>query len=269
MTLPISGTPAIDVHAHYGRYRRDEATPLLERCMGGDAATVTARARAANTTHTVVSPLLGLMPRGRADAHAGNEETARVVEQTPGLLQWVVVDPGDPRTYDQARRMLQTPHCVGIKIHPEEHGYPIAEHGREIFKFAADLGAVIQTHSGEPNSQPMDFTPFADELPEVQLILSHLGNSGATGTALDLQVRAIQASRHGNVFTDTSSFRSILPGLIEWAVGEIGAERVLYGTDSPLYFAPSQRARIDHAELTDRQKGLILRENARRLLRID
>ncbi|GIS63043.1 MAG: hypothetical protein CM1200mP2_52680 [Planctomycetaceae bacterium] len=57
-----------------------------------------------------------------------------------------------------------------------------------------------------------------------------------------------------------------MPQLVEWAVGEIGADRILYGTDTPLYSAEMQRARIDHAELTDDQKKLILRENAVALL---
>ena len=46
----------------------------------------------------------------------------------------------------------------------------------------------------------------------------------------------------------------------------IGADRVLYGTDTPLYFAPSQRARINYAGISDAEKLLILRENAIRLL---
>lgn len=54
--------------------------------------------------------------------------------------------------------------------------------------------------------------------------------------------------------------------LVEWAVGEIGADRILYGTDTPLYQSEMQRARIDHAELTDQHKQLILRENAVALL---
>ncbi|MFH1268112.1 MAG: amidohydrolase family protein, partial [Planctomycetota bacterium] len=104
--------------------------------------------------------------------------------------------------------------------------------------------------------------------PEVTLILAHLGNGGAAAGPMDLQVRAIQAARHDNVVTDTSSARSLTSGLIEWAVQEVGAERILYGTDTPLYFAPSQRARIDRAELTDREKRMILRDNAERLLPI-
>jgi len=78
-------------------------------------------------------------------------------------------------------------------------------------------------------------------------------------------VRAIQQSRHGNVYADTSAARSITPNLIEWAVRQVGADRVLFGTDTPLYHASMQRARIDHADLTDAVKRMILCENAERL----
>ena len=82
------------------------------------------------------------------------------------------------------------------------------------------------------------------------------------------QVRAIQQSRKGNVYADTSSARSILPGLIEWAVREVGADRVLFGTDTPLYHTAMQRTRIEHADLSDEVKRQILRDNAVRLFGI-
>lgn len=235
--------------------------------MSGDAARVVGRARAAGIRWTVVSPLLGLMPRGHSDAVAGNAEAARVVAETAGLLQWVIVDPRLPATYRQAEELLQQPRCVGIKIHPEEHIYPIAEHGRALFEFAARHQTVVLGHSSERNSLCADYVRWADEFPEVRLILAHLG----CGWDNDLthQVRGIQASRHGNVYTDTSSARSITPGLIEYAVREVGAERVLFGTDTPLYDAAMQRARIDHAELSACEKRLILHDNAARLLRLD
>jgi uncharacterized protein len=47
----------------------------------------------------------------------------------------------------------------------------------------------------------------------------------------------------------------------------VGADHILYGTDSPLYFAPMQRARIEHAEMPDEAKRSILRDNAIRVLR--
>lgn len=260
--------PAIDVHGHIGQYDQPGTDPLKERFMSGDAAVVAARARSANIRYTVVSPLRALLPRGQADAAAGNEEALQAVQATDGLLQWVVLHPGQPATVDQVREMLKSPKCVGIKIHPEEHCYRITERGRAIFELAAELRAVVISHSGEPNSMPADFVALANDFPEVTLILAHLGNSGAGGSSPELQVRAIQAARHGNMYVDTSSSQSLLPGLIEWAVGEVGAERLVLGTDTPLYFAPSQRARIEYADLSDEQKRLILWENARRILHV-
>lgn len=258
--------PAIDVHGHYGRYKQVETPPLKQQFMSGEPAAVIVRAKASHIRYTIVSPLTALMPRGSSNAFAGNLEAAQVVSQTLGLLQYVVIDPRDSRTYQQADEMLRTSLCVGIKIHPEAHCYPIAEHGRRIFEFAAERRAVVLTHSSEQNSLAADFVPLANEFPEVRIILAHIG-CGWDGDPTH-QVRAIQQCRHGNVYADTSSASSITPHLIEWAVEEIGADRVLFGTDTPLYFAPMQRARIDQADLSDEQKRLILRDNAQQILPI-
>ena len=257
---------AIDVHAHFGRYIREGLPDEIADFMTGDASVVVNRARRANTVLTIASPLDALLPRGGSDPVQGNLNAAKIVAETDGLLQYVVIDPLTPATYDQAAEMLQSPKCVGIKIHPEEHVYPIVEHGRKIFEFAAKHKAVVLTHSSEQNSQASDFMPFINDFPEVRLILAHIG-CGWDGE-LTHQVRAIQQSKHGNVFADTSSARSVTPKLIEWAVKEVGADRVLFGTDTPLYHTSMQRIRIDHADVSDADKRKILRDNAIQLFNL-
>jgi len=261
----IEQIEAIDVHGHYGRYERGNDQEVAN-FMSGDADVVVRRAREARIRLTIVSPLLGLLPRFHGDPVAGNIEAAQTVAETEGLLQYVIIDPKTPETYEQADEMLKRPKCVGIKIHPEEHGYPIRDHGKEIFEFAAERRAIMLAHSSEKNSLAADFVHFANEYPEVRLIIAHLG-CGWDGD-LTHQVRAIQQSRHGNLFTDTSSARSITPRLIEWGVREIGAERIFFGTDTPLYLSAMQRVRIDHAELSDREKRMILVDNATRLFNL-
>ena len=262
---------AIDAHAHYGKFYREGFTELRNHFFSGDVQTVLKRSQAANTDWTVVSPLLGLFPRSRSKApvEEANDEAARLVEQNDGLLQWVIIDPRRKKTYQQAEQMLKLPKCVGIKIHGEEHTYYLDEYGEEIFAFAAKHEAVMLAHSGDVHTMPMDFVPFADRHPEVKLIVAHLGHTHELSGDPTNQVRAILASRNGNIYTDTSSMKSIMPRLIEWAVEEVGAEKLLYGTDTPLYFAPNQRARIDHAEISDVQKHLILRDNAVKLLGLE
>ena len=262
-----SKTPVIDVHGHYGRYHRGQ-NAFIDQWMTADAKVVAARARDVGIDYTIVSPLAGLTPRGEADAFAGNEEAVQTVAETDGLLQWVIVNPLQPRTYQQAEELLTQPQCVGIKIHPEEHIYPIREHGAELFEFAARHSAIVLAHSGDPYSLPADFIPHADAHPNVRLILAHLGNGGGAAGDPTLQVRAIQAAQRNNVFVDTSSARSLLPGLVEWAVAEIGVERILFGTDTPVYCTSMQRARIDHAEIGDDDKDRILSLNAADLLQL-
>lgn len=259
----IKELQAIDVHAHFGRFVRGESE-LVDNWRCGDGQKVVERARLAKTRLTVVSPLKSLLPRGEPDVRGGNAEAAREVERVAGLAQWAVVDPREPKIYQQALAMLESPNCVGIKIHPEEHVYPIKERGGDIFEFAARHGLIVLSHSGQENSMPEDFVPFADEFPEVTLILAHHGCT-CDGDPSH-QVRAIQAGKHGNIFTDTSSSSNINPGQIEFAVREVGAEKVLYGTDSPLYFAPMHRVRIELAEISDEAKRLILHDNAAGLL---
>jgi hypothetical protein len=266
----VEHTLAIDVHAHYGTYAINpgEVHKLKAHFYSGDAKCVADRATAARTQWTVVSPLKSLLPTGRGQVLAGNREATSTVRKVHGLLQWIVIDPNVPKSYDQARVSLRSdPWCVGIKIHPEMHQYPIRRHGRELFEFAQEENAVIMAHSGDRLSMPLDYVPFANDFPGARVILAHLGN-GCDGDPTH-QVRAIQASRHGNIFTDTSSAQSILPRLIEWGVKQVGAEVICYGTDTPLYSASMQRARIDLADITDAQKRKILRENAVKLLGID
>ena len=237
--------------------------------MSADAGAVAARAASVDIRWTAVSPLAGLLPRNEADAVAANEVAARDVAACEGLLQWVIVHPLQLQTFEQATEFLKQPRCVGIKIHPEEHGYPIREFGTQLFEFAAQHDAVVLAHSGDPLSLPADFIGPADAFPNVKLILAHLGNGGGAAGDPTLQVAAIQKSRKGNVFVDTSSARSITPGLVEWAVSEIGAERILFGSDTPLYSVAMQRARIDSAEIDDLDKRRILWQNASDLLGIE
>ena len=255
--MRIEDIKAIDVHGHFDR---PENTSTEVELYDSGVHEVVRLASIAKTSVTIASSLMTLWPRFKADAYANNAAAAEAAAAADGLLLWVVVDPTNPKTYAQAAEILKRSYCAGIKIHPEEHGYPISEHGRDIFEFAAMHRAIVETHSGEQRSLPADFVEFANDFPEVKLILSHLG-CGWDNDATH-QVRAIQKTRHGNVFTDTSSYASIMRNLIEWAVREVGAECILYGTDTPLHHPPMYRARIDNAEMGSDEKRLILRSNA-------
>jgi predicted TIM-barrel fold metal-dependent hydrolase len=253
---------AIDVHGHFGPYDRGLKT-RTDVFMSADIDTVSRRALAADIRLTVVSAIHGLIPY-RGDAVRGNEDAVVAAERFDNIRFWTIIDPRVPASYEQSDRLLAHPRCKGIKIHPHAQEYEIREFGPAIFAFAAARDAVVLTHSGDPGSYPEDFVPFVNQYANLRLILAHLGNS--PDGSVSRQVDAIKAARNGNLFVDTSSARSIYAGLIEWAVAEIGHDRILFGTDAPLYWAAAQKARIESAEISDAAKEAILFRNAAALL---
>jgi hypothetical protein len=110
-------------------------------------------------------------------------------------------------------------------------------------------------------SDPDDIAELAARFPDVTIIAAHL----RPGT-----VRGVWAVRpHRNVTYDTSGGQPTAE-VLEEAVKLLGAERVVYGSD---VIFPSDgrdvavaRACIDDARITDRQREMILGENALRLL---
>ena len=255
---------AIDIHAHFGPYDRGMGGHA-DRLMSGDIEVVRRRANTAGIILSVVSALQALMPYG-GDVLRGNEDARRVAEEYADIRFWAVLDPRKAAIFPQVEGFLTHPRCAGIKIHPHAHFYNIRDYGDAIFAFASEHGALILTHSGDPGSYPEDFVPFANRYPNVAVVLAHLGNSD--DGSLARQVHAVKRARHHNLWIDTSSARSMVSGLIEWAVADAGPERILFGTDTPLYFAACQKARIESAEIDESAKRAILKENGSKLLRL-
>ncbi len=255
-------TGAIDVHAHYGA-SQDQTFALVDKFMSAPAEEVVERAARCGVRYTIVSSLAAIYAQTAPGILAGNTDANKQASKSQWLYHWVVLNPLLPECFEQANQMLSHPKCLGIKIHPEQHDWKITDHAEAVFKFAAERGAVVQSHSGDSKSCPLDYVQFADRYPEVTLVLSHLGH-GVNGD-VPQQVTAISKCVNHNIYTDTSSSKSIYPNLLEWAVKEIGTERILFGTDTPLYHVAMQKARVEAAQLDDSQKAMILHENALRV----
>jgi predicted TIM-barrel fold metal-dependent hydrolase len=134
-----------------------------------------------------------------------------------------------------------------------------------IVKRATDLKAVVFQHTwikvtgnlpGE--STPMELATLAARHPGAALICGHTGGDWEQG------VRAVRA--HRNVSADLAG-GDPAAGITEMAVRELGAERVIYGSDVPGRSFASQLAKVLGADVPDEAKELILAGNLKRLLR--
>ena len=206
--------------------------------------------KAAKISAVFASPFEALT--GREDTVQANGDMFRMVQDIPNLYQWVVIDPQNEDTFEQADRMLKSEKCVGIKLHPVLHKYSLEEQGEKIFSFAEKHSAIVQIH---PEKAADYILPFADAFPDVTFIMAHLGGVD--------HINAIRNAKHRNVYADTSGKASLKNMLIEYVVSQIGSDRILFGTDT--YAAGAQRGRIEYAMISQQDKDNILCNNAKRL----
>lgn len=133
-----------------------------------------------------------------------------------------------------------------------------------IIRRAAELKAVIYQHTwlkaggnfaGE--SSPLDLAELAARHPNTPLICGHTGGDWEQG------IRAVRP--HKNVFIDTAG-SDPTAGLVEMAARELGADRILYGSDCGGRSFASQIAKVTSADIPEDAKKQILGGNLRKLL---
>lgn len=129
---------------------------------------------------------------------------------------------------------------------------------------AAELKAVVLQHTwiktggnlaGE--STPMDLARLAARHPDASIACGH------TGGQWELGIRAVRP--HSNIVIDLGG-SDPTAGFVEMAVRELGAGRVLYGSDAPGRSFASQLGKVMGADIPAEARRLILGENLKRLL---
>ena len=129
---------------------------------------------------------------------------------------------------------------------------------------ATELKAIILQHTylkttgnlpGE--STPEDLAELSRRHPDATFLCGH------TGGNVPLAVPAIRNCK--NVYADLCG-SDPCAGMTELAVRELGARRVIYGSDAGGRSFASQLAKVQGADISAREKKLILGENLKRLL---
>jgi predicted TIM-barrel fold metal-dependent hydrolase len=133
-----------------------------------------------------------------------------------------------------------------------------------IIRRASELKALIFQHTwlksggnlpGE--STPQDLVELAGRHPSASFVCGHSGGDWEIG------LRAIRTSK--NISADVAgSFPTA--GFTEMAVRELGASRVVYGSDAPGRSLATQLGKVMGASISEEDRRLVLGENLRRLL---
>jgi len=194
-----------------------------------------------------------------------NDEVLRAVRQFPDrAFGFVYLNPKHTQaSLDEINRCVRDGPMVGVKLWVAVHcNSPLLD---PIVERATQLKIPIYQHTwlkitgnlpGE--STPFDLAELAARHPNATLICGHSGGDWERG------LRAIRPYK--NTLAELGG-GDPTAGVTEMAVRELGAERVLYGSDVGGRSYASQLAKVLGADIPAQSKRLILAENLKRLLR--
>jgi hypothetical protein len=194
------------------------------------------------------------------DYRQGNREVAKYVDRYKGRFRGSCVI--TPFRVDEALREIETCHkqygfvwlgefcnyMTGYKYDTPEW--------TEVMNLATRLNLVMQIHT---NTREMQY--LAENFPQTTIVFPHLG-----GSKDDIFARIEIIAKHKNANIDLSGSGIERVGILERAVKEIGADRVLYGSDFTINEPSAVIVRVKNAFLTPDDREKILFGNVQRLL---
>jgi predicted TIM-barrel fold metal-dependent hydrolase len=199
-----------------------------------------------------------------ADLRQQNDEVLAAIAKFPDRAYgFVYLSPKHVQaSLDELERCVADGPMVGVKLWVAERANAPALDA--IVERATQLKAVVFQHTwikitgnlpGE--STPMELAQLAARHPETSFICGHAGGDWEQG------IRAVRA--HKNVSIDLGGGDPVA-GVTEMAVRELGADRIIFGSDAPGRSFASQLAKVYGAEVSDEAKTKILNGNLKKLL---
>ena len=156
----------------------------------------------------------------------------------------------------------------GVKLHPDFQMFALNE------KKAFDLGEVIAAgdvplliHCGDFRynySNPEQLIPFLDKFPDLTVIGAHFAGWSMWEDATR------QLAGRQNLYVDlSSSLYALSAETANELIHAYGADKVLWGTDYPMWDSVSEMEYFKKIDLTDEERSMILYENAAKLLKLE
>jgi hypothetical protein len=221
---------------------------------------------------------LVIAPRGDLVlTRAVNDAVLQLCEKHDGFYFPVCsVHPSDG---DQALAELDRVAAGGamwVKLHPNTQDFDVADPAvTAVVRKAAGLGlpVLFDAYSPWDAGQPGKFVKLAIEVPEAKLILAH-GHGPGFSALLVYEILARYPWWPRQVWIDISATAPLLAGgpYVEqfvWVVRKVGIDRILFGSDYPLYDPRVALDAVNGLGLTQDELQAVLHDNARALLEVN
>jgi predicted TIM-barrel fold metal-dependent hydrolase len=236
--------PVIDCHAHAGTAQGLQAPWTTF----ADPEEILRRAAEAGIAKTVIFPI------SSDNFEHSNREIASICARYPNrFIGWAKHDPVKEkgRIRPMLLREVREMGLRGLKLHV--HPTP------EVLDTVAELRIPILYHPG----RVAQLDEVARDYPAIDFILAHLG-SDLSQNWREHAAGIETARRRPNVYLDTGAV--VLTRYIERAVQEVGAEKIVFGSDEPEVDCRLELYKIKVLGLPREQERMILGGNIARLL---
>lgn len=263
--------PIIDFHCHiYPEKIAEKATANVGRFYSiemdedGRTGTLLVDGKAAGITHFVVCSVA----TSPTQVTSINNFIAESVKNSNGCMTgFGTVHPLSEDMETDVQHLVEVG-LKGIKIHPDFQLFKLdSPEARSIFENARKYSLPVLIHTGDYRydySNPDRFIPVIEEFPDVTFIGAHFGGWSVWEEA------SKQLCKYRNLFVDCSS--SLYAMSSEKAfelVNMYGCDRVLFGTDYPMWNPKEELERFHAIGLTREQEAQILYGNAAKILNLD
>ncbi|MBI3920513.1 MAG: amidohydrolase family protein [Armatimonadetes bacterium] len=190
------------------------------------------------------------------DFRAGNDETLALGQKHPGLVPVATVD---PRQYIDCLAEVEKRAQQGFllfRLFPELQGYPLDFAPlHDILAKLNELNRPVMITTAKLG----DATQLADmiALHQTPVIMTDVNY-------LNLGEAICVMKAHTHLYLETHLLNS--PDAIEVLTSEVGADRLIFGSYSPLRYFSSSYLSVSAATITEEQKTQVLVGNIRNLL---
>ena len=191
------------------------------------------------------------------------------------LFSFGAIHPDSP-DIKKVLRGIKSLGLKGIKLHPDYQDVFFTDiRCKRIVECATDLGLYIVVHAGidigmpDPvHTTPADILEVIRDTGSDKLILAHMGGWRMWDEAVELL-----AGEDVMIDTSFSTTAVNVEGMLDEErfveiVRAFGAEKVLFGTDSPWASQKKSLKWIQHSPLRKDEKEMILGDNAEKILKV-
>lgn len=196
-----------------------------------------------------------------------NSFLSEEVNSHPGIFTGFGTLHPDSETLEEDLDHLISLGLKGVKLHPDFQGFELdKEKGYRIGKLIEERNLPTLIHCGDPRynfSNPDQMKPFLEAHPDLTVIGAHMGGWSRFFEAAE------KLSGIPNFYVDCSStFTYMSPEDGESLIRSYGVDRVIWGTDYPMWEAETEIGYFNKISLTDEERSMILYDNAAKLLNI-